>query len=243
MASSDPTGKGWISDEAFVRVLDDTGLAEKLNDQEMLTIMRRFMGAGGLNSKERKQYYYNELVDLFSHIHAVSMAGTRQRNHQQQDLFLESLRGRSTQWRRVLRLEADITTGRYITLKNLIELMERLGVRISNQNEASLVKKFSVKDGQQRDAILKLLAARKPIAVSDNSSSRNSLNNTADPAHSTSRPQSANTSSSVEQRRALILQSRGLSAANFAATSTRNETDNVIDYYALCDAIYACDWI
>ena len=242
MASSDPTGKGWISDEAFVRMLDDTGLAEKLNDQEMLTIMRRFMGVGGLNSKERKQYYYNELVDLFSHIHAVSMAGTRQKNQQQQDLFLQSLRGRSTQWRRVLRLEADITTGRYLTLKNLIQFMERLGARVSTQNEASLVLKFSVKDAQQREAILKVLAARNPaLAISSSSASLNASNSSSGMLGS--RPQSANASSSVELRRSLILQNRGLSAANFASASDRNDSDTVIDYYALCDAIYPCDWM
>lgn len=96
-AAADTKRLGYISDEAFVRVLDDSGLAEFLNDQEVMTVMRRCRGEGNPDSKSRKQYYYNELVDLFSHLHSKNLAGKR--NRPSQDPFLASLRDRGVQWR------------------------------------------------------------------------------------------------------------------------------------------------
>lgn len=229
-SSLDNAGRGWISDDAFVRMLDDTGLAERLNDQEMLTIMRRFRGEGGLNSKERKQYFYNEFVDLFSHVYHLSVAGTRSRNTSQ-DAFLQSLRGRSTQWRRAIRTEQGVTAlGRYITLRTLSQLMEKLGTRLSSQNEAAIAAKFAVKDARIKDTVIQELAKTKATTTEQRPATPGA----------TLRPQSAQ--SSVELRRQQILQSRG-AGGNQVGRSSEQGADVVVDYCALCNEIYSCDWI
>ncbi len=98
LRASDTRNIGWINDETFMRSLDDLGFTAKLNDQEILSLMRKFKGEGDPQSRVRKQYYYAELADLFSHIYLTTRSGSRQRP--QQDPFLQSLRIRTVQWRR-----------------------------------------------------------------------------------------------------------------------------------------------
>jgi hypothetical protein len=100
-SNADREHRNWISGEIFVRSLDDFGLATQLNEQETLTLIRRVRGDGPPGSRTRAQCHYHELVDLFSHIHYVSMAGSQIKSGQVgQDAFLKSLRGRKTQWRK-----------------------------------------------------------------------------------------------------------------------------------------------
>lgn len=76
-------------------VLDNLKLSRNMNDQELLTVVRRF--------KEGDKYLYVELADLFSHIHFLNKAHSlSQAAIAVVDLpsLLRVLRSRSTQWRR-----------------------------------------------------------------------------------------------------------------------------------------------
>ncbi len=96
---------GWIDQDSFIRTLDGLGLIEDLNDQELLTLMRRF--------KDGDTYLYPEMCDLFSHVYHQhsSMTGSFtqpvQSPHKRVSVdftslktFLQTARGKQNQWRR-----------------------------------------------------------------------------------------------------------------------------------------------
>ncbi len=95
--------QGWIDQESFIRTLDQLGLIETLNDQELLTLMRRF--------KDGEMYLYPEMCDLFSHVYHQhsSMTGSfvapspsRRMTIDFTSLkeFFITARGKQNQWRR-----------------------------------------------------------------------------------------------------------------------------------------------
>jgi hypothetical protein len=153
LSAADPKGVGHITAEAFMRVLDDSGLAAHLNDQEMMTIMRSFRGDGPPDSRARKQYYYNELVDLFSHMYSKNLAGRRGRP--QQDAFLASLRDRGVQWRSALRHE-PAAGYKYVGLDTLLATFAKLGHRLSSHNKDLVANNFAVESSEQTAALAEL---------------------------------------------------------------------------------------
>jgi hypothetical protein len=92
---------GVMSKAAFVQELDTLGLSAQLNDQEVLTLMRRFKGDDG-------KYHMYELCDFFSHVYFAEKRHSQQRQTGRAESIrvndlsslLSSLRARSTQWRR-----------------------------------------------------------------------------------------------------------------------------------------------
>lgn len=119
----DPHGLGWVSESVFINALDTLHISEQLNDQETLTVIRRF--------KDGEKYLYPELADLFSH---VASGRNRPRKSSQvlensADLpgFLLMARSRSTQWRRWV-IERIYCCIRYRALP-LLRLWECLAVR------------------------------------------------------------------------------------------------------------------
>lgn len=101
-ASVDRARAGYVNQAQFVEGLDALGLIEDLNDQEVLTILRRF--------KSQDKYDYEELNDLFSFSYnKMVMEGKAARplrdplsEIESGDLrdFLRLLRRRNNQWRR-----------------------------------------------------------------------------------------------------------------------------------------------
>ncbi len=73
-----------------------------MNDQEMMTMMRRFQGEHTQeNKREKNRYYYDEMCDLFSHAYLLECAGQRNfRPETDLSRLLRDLRSRATQWRR-----------------------------------------------------------------------------------------------------------------------------------------------
>ena len=99
MMKYDRNGFGCLPKELFVHALDAIQLTSELNDQEMLTIMRRFQNGDN--------YQYDEMCDLFSHVFYIKHTGNRKRSESNQravDIeklaFLNTLRGHRSQIRR-----------------------------------------------------------------------------------------------------------------------------------------------
>lgn len=102
MAKYDRKKAHYLSKDLFVHTLDELQITVALNDQELLTVMRRF--------QEDDKFYYEELSDLFSHVYYTKNVGTGNKRRPSQSsprgdeieksAFLGSLRGNKTQLRR-----------------------------------------------------------------------------------------------------------------------------------------------
>lgn len=100
----DPKSLRRIDQATFVATLDSLALTANLNDQEVLTLMRRF--------KDGDHYLYEEMCDLVSHVYAKNnsltspTAATASKKkgssfeHHTLENFKQSARLRTIQWRR-----------------------------------------------------------------------------------------------------------------------------------------------
>jgi hypothetical protein len=92
----DEHNSGNLSELIFVKILDNLKLTSNLNDQELITILRRF--------QNEKNYIYNEICDLFSHIFITSKnSSSNYMNNYDIQFLLNNLRMKTTQWRRAFR--------------------------------------------------------------------------------------------------------------------------------------------
>ena len=80
-------------------VLDRLQLSSNLNDQELLTLVRRF--------KDADKYYYSEMADLFAHVTHLRTGKNAHQQYPYMEVGVRSLedlqnaaKSRSTQWRR-----------------------------------------------------------------------------------------------------------------------------------------------
>lgn len=119
----DPSGEGSLDRETFIMTLDRLGLSEDLNDQELLTLTRRF--------KEGERYMYLEMADIFSQAHYI---GSRGRGAATEALlivdlptFLLGARSRNTQWRRTLRKDPQTWQGK-VLLGRMLKIFKKHGV-------------------------------------------------------------------------------------------------------------------
>jgi hypothetical protein len=94
--NADKQKQGWLDSENFILVLDSLNLTEHLNDQELLTLMRRF--------KDGEKVWYNEMSDLLSHVYFThrNRSSTKKllRDVSSWEQFLRTARSRTVQWRR-----------------------------------------------------------------------------------------------------------------------------------------------
>lgn len=65
--SIDRSRRGFIDQLAFISCLDNLQLVEDLNDQEILTLMRRFEDRTA-SGHGNKLIYYQEFCDFISHV-------------------------------------------------------------------------------------------------------------------------------------------------------------------------------
>jgi hypothetical protein len=95
-APHDPDDRGFVDEQTMVACLENLGLSKELNDQELMTLIRRF--------KEGDRYYYIEMGDLFSNSYYKNNLNRRLSFQGESlddlDQFLHNARGRNTQWRR-----------------------------------------------------------------------------------------------------------------------------------------------
>jgi hypothetical protein len=99
--AKDVAKTGFLTQEVFVRTLDELVLTDDLNDQELLTLMRRF--------KDGNKYYYHEFCDLISHVFYDNFKTEKPHYSPKRHIavsnadffvFLKNARARNTQWRR-----------------------------------------------------------------------------------------------------------------------------------------------
>jgi hypothetical protein len=64
----DKVGAGMLPVDKCVNIMSEAGFIDSLNDQQLLTLMRRF--------KEDKMFIYMEMCDLCSHIYALDQMHT-----------------------------------------------------------------------------------------------------------------------------------------------------------------------
>jgi len=148
-------GLKWMPKETLMETLEDLRITNTLNDQELLTLVRRVKG------KEEGQYYFHELCDLFVYVNHVRSAGRRQSNSNhigwrsaaggggfseaQKDAFVKSLTGRRTQWRRTFRKDPRTCNG-YVSLATLEAIFRRQNVPLTSENKSTLVEFYRVSD-------------------------------------------------------------------------------------------------
>lgn len=96
MSAKDPKESGVLKREVFVKALDNMGISKELNDQELLTLMRRF------KDPNHDVFLYHELCDLFSHLYFGLYLHGHNSIGSGLDVITTALRRRQTQWRRLL---------------------------------------------------------------------------------------------------------------------------------------------
>ena len=109
---------GWLDKNTFIKALDSWELSRNLNDQELITILRRFqfpLPAEQVSSHgngDDHVYLYHEMCDLFSHIFtAQKNFGNRQTSQAGVDdmqSLLRFLRSRTTQVRGLFFLDNHV---------------------------------------------------------------------------------------------------------------------------------------
>ena len=130
-------------DSTDIASIESERLAKLLNDQEILTIMRRFQ------DEESNKYHYDEMCDIFSHFYCV-----REKNgttpifgesvHSLQELK-SSMRSSKVQWRRVFRKDINCVKG-FMTADHLLDVFKKLGLCLSEIAIDELSHKFAIPD-------------------------------------------------------------------------------------------------
>lgn len=132
---------GFLTQQQFVDVLDGLNLIHNLNDQELLTLLRRF--------KDGDRYMYNELVDLVSHVNYRYKHGltppTALKHQKNLDIsaWLVAARGRTNQWRRSLRKDPHTLKG-FVTLSVLLKFMHTNGMECREPIIDAFIERFQV---------------------------------------------------------------------------------------------------
>lgn len=289
----DPNSVGFLDQNQFVRALDSWGLTGHLNDQELITILRRFQSQ--LPGQASVVCLYHELCDLFSHICSAQQSYAKHgslKNLTQgkvDDLceLLSYLRSRTTQWRRAIRKESTVP-GR-VTLEVFAMVLQTHGVLLSDDAKASIrikfgmtpaetssvMKAFRVPDGNKSKS-----AANLPIKVTKSKLSKmnlsghqsSRLNSTSEmgslgtmladdidgaaraTAEAAKNNQTALQAAIVNRRQKLmssVLRADGQElkriederlAAEAETQFQLADSSIVINYDALCNDIYICDW-
>lgn len=248
MKRYDRMNAGWLNKDLFVHALDDDGITAELNDQELMTLIRRF--------KDGDQYRYDEMCDLFSHVHYMQQMNSNSgRNYRKQSegedfeksAILNSLRLNKHQLRRTLRKDVHSVDG-CTTLSALGKLINKSGLRLTDSNKAMLIRYYAL---PKREADRLLPEMRKSHAYDSlESSAKISLTQLA--SNSSSRVDvravnKAGTSQDIAKRR-LDMHKSVLRKAPAPVVPQVNdgyvdESAIVINYCRLCDDIYTSGWL
>ena len=241
----DPENVGYLSRDDFVKCLDDLQLTQEMNDQELMTLMRRFKGVlqGNMQSRrknrEKDKYYFHEMCDLFSHATYVRQVG--QKGQQQQtrlERLLEDMRGRQTQWRRLYRTDHH-TDGTHLTASKLVTLTQKAGMKLSKPNIKDIIENFAL-DSKEAAKVLAKLPKDNAMDEFDMANAKIS-----DSAKALTRGRTKMDFEWIQERR----KQHGQSILRRGTVEARTNTDEynleeiVINFHDLCDAVYICDWV
>lgn len=248
--AADKVGSGFLDQETYVVTLDSLGLCEQLNDQELLTLIRRF--------KDGDVFYYHEMCDLMSHLYFQhrSLAQHPPSHVNSLDALTIVARMRTVQWRRMFRKDLHTLHGK-ITLAILVKLFEKNGVPISPHVAMELYRDYHVAQKIARPVLEEL--QRKNLTeeyydgldVKIQKKNANKRRDSKIRTHLLYTP--AMTRKIEDLRRARASATSVLrSPMSRASISTEPSQDGgnkmnyaevLIDYNKLCDDIYVADWI
>jgi hypothetical protein len=150
LAPMDPKGLNWVEEEVFVEGLDSLGLTKELNDQEILTLIRRF--------QDGKKYHYMEMADLFSYAYHMDHFKAQGR-YSDFEGFMASLRTRKTQWRRTFRKD-HLSIDGCLTVARLTKIFKKYNVVLSEDAKREIIERFRV-GWDEETRILKILQKEK----------------------------------------------------------------------------------
>lgn len=164
LAGADKKRLGYVDQNTFLSSLDGLTLCEDLNDQEVLTVMRRFADVNGV-------VHYQEMCDLISHVyyqhqsvtqsqtlHGIASDARGRLTVQTFDSFAAAARARTIQWRRTLRKEPHTISGK-CTLAVLIEVFTKNGMVLSDPIIEEIARRYKVSNAEA-DPILAELHRR-----------------------------------------------------------------------------------
>jgi len=233
-----------LTQDEFIQQMDGLGLIEDLNDQELLTLMRRF--------KDKDFYLYPELCDLFSYVYwQVSNINQksitrRKLEHNPNNLkeFLETARSKQTQWRRSLRKDPYTLRG-YVTLSVLIKIFNKFGVVINESIQREIYDKYHVsrsiaapiwKELEQHHATDSLFDGFDHKIINKMTSLKKELLGKT--------VQQTNSRKNSSMGGSVLRKNHQGTSAEGSDTSVFFEPALIlIDYHKLCDDIYIADWI
>ena len=242
----DPHNTGYLQRDDFVKCLETLQLSQEMNDQELMTLMRRFKGVleGNMqlrrNNQSHSKYFFHEMCDLFSHATYAKQVGGQKggsdkKSHMER--LLEDFRGRQTQWRRLYRTDHH-TDGTHLTASTLVTLTQKAGMRLSPPSLKLLIENFALDTREAAKVLVKL----PKNDVMDEFDMANAKISESTSALSRSKSRGSDW---IQQRRKQHGQSilrRGV------VEKKRNEGEYdldviVLNFHDFCDAIYICDWV
>ena len=153
---------GYLDEATFVAALDSWGLTAQLNDQELISVLRRFQASSSTSSSSNC-YMYNEMCDLVSHI-LLSRGGHRQRVRGGGDRgtvddlseLMRTLRLQTTQWRRAIRKDESSSEG-LISLSRLAALLSTHSVPLSAEAKQLVSEYYSASPSSSQPRLNALL--------------------------------------------------------------------------------------
>jgi hypothetical protein len=180
---ADEERRKFLDQDHFLLILDSTKLLNLVNDQELLTLLRRFQddyhrvspyelvlpttNAPAIPVKQGGPIWYDEFVDIISHLyftqclqyqHTSRLACYRRNNVEipKLEILLLIARSRSTQWRKVFRRDPHSHQGT-VTLATLIKVFARYQILLSPHTIQEITSQFQFKDARQTKVILKVI--------------------------------------------------------------------------------------
>ena len=256
MSKFDKKKNGILSKEDFILALDNLHITAGLNDQELLTVLRRFQNDDG-------NYQHDELSDMFSQVYYQSKRRGTMKGIGNDDFeadtkvmkFMNYLRGHKTHLRRLFRKNVH-SYGGNITLYQLRRLMQRYGFKVSENNKDFIVEKYSLPWEEAASLIERLnsphafdvlenvdiekdYADKKqfsPSRLDIKSSTR--VNNTMSP--------SKDGISDIQSRRQQVMTSvlrKPVEIPSYNLEDDIDESQIVISYKKFCDDVYKIDWM
>lgn len=238
----DKAGAGMLPVDKCVSLMSEAGFLDSLNDQQLLTLMRRF--------KEDKMFIFMEMCDLCSHIYALhemhasgKKIGVSKKGDVLMDLrnLLSSARINSTQWRRVFRKNAATRNGK-CTLSTLMQVFASHNLKLSEGSKEMIYNKYRLSSQEQTSFIntypeFKALNVKmeEPIYKGTSIFDEPSLSLDESPVQIAIRRRR-------EQLMQYVLRPNQNKTPDIRQASTSVDDNSIISYTALCNDIYPMDW-
>jgi len=256
---ADREGKCWLPAETFLSRLDSLQLTHHLNDQELLTLMRRFK-----DDQDHNKIWYHEMADLLSHVHYQHRRSKKLlKDTASLASFLKTARSRTVQWRRSLRKDHFTVNGN-VALDELAKLLQKHELDCTERLLEEIAAKYSLSD-QEAKPVLKELNRLHEVGrvyeelLDDKVQYHDNPSNT----HHLGRQPSSSTLTSSKSKNVIDLNKihqlrkrkasmvsllrNKVTQANEPGSEVRavklNHRTTIIDFNKLCNDIYVCDWV